>query len=74
MSQIVIDVKETNPFKINAVKTRLEKFAQLNSDTQTKIESLYHLNSDTLDKLVEVAKSEKLIAMFNENWDLIKMM
>lgn len=57
---IEIKVKETNPFKLNSLKTQLETLASL--------------DSDTMNKLVEVAKSEKLIAMFKENWELIKMM
>jgi hypothetical protein len=60
MSQIEIKVKETNPFKITTLKKQLETLA--------------NLDTDTMNKLVEVAKSEKLIAMFKENWELIKMM
>jgi hypothetical protein len=60
MNQIVIEVKETNPFKITALKKQLETLA--------------NLDGDTMNKLVEVAKSEKLIAMFKDNWELIKMM
>jgi hypothetical protein len=63
-----------NPFTISALKLRVEKFAKLDSDTQTKLEALSSLDTDTLDKLVEVAKSEKLIAMFKDNWEMIKMM
>lgn len=60
MNQIVIEVKETNPFKLKSLKTQLETLA--------------NLDGDTMNKLVEVAKSEKLIAMFKDNWELIKMM
>jgi hypothetical protein len=60
MSQIVIEVKENNPFKLNSLKTQLETLASL--------------DPDTMNKLVEVAKSEKLIKMFKDNWTLIKMM
>ena len=60
MSQIVIEVKENNPFKLKSLKTQLETLA--------------NLDSDTMNKLVEVAKSEKLIAMFKDNWEFIKMM
>lgn len=60
MSQIVIEVKETNPFKIKGLKKQLETLA--------------NLDTDTMNKLVEVAKSEKLIAMFKDNWDFIKTM
>lgn len=60
MSQIIIEVKETNPFKITALKKQLETLA--------------NLDPDTMNKLVEVAKSEKLIKMFKDNWTLIKMM
>lgn len=63
-----------NPFTISALKLRVERFAKLDSDTQTKVESLSYLDKDILDKLVEVSKSEKLIAMFKDNWELIKMM
>lgn len=55
-----IEVKETNPFKINVLKKQLETLA--------------NLDSDTMNKLVEVAKSQKMIEMFRENWDFIKMM
>lgn len=57
---IEIEVKETNPFKLKPLKTQLETLA--------------NLDTDTLNKLVEVAKSEKLIAMFKDNWEMIKMM
>lgn len=60
MSKIEIEVKETNPFKLNSLKTQLETLA--------------NLDPDTMNKLVEVAKSEKLIKMFKDNWTLIKMM
>lgn len=60
MSQITIEVKETNPFKITALKKQLETLA--------------NLDHDTMNKLVEVAKSEKMIAMFKDNWEFIKMM
>jgi len=73
MSQIVIEVN-ANPFTISALKLRVERFAKLDSDTQMKLEALSYLDTDTLDKLVEVAKSDKLIKMFKENWTLIKMM
>jgi len=58
--KIEIEVKETNPFKITALKKQLETLA--------------NLDTDTMNKLVEVAKSEKLIAMFKDNWEFIKMM
>jgi hypothetical protein len=58
--KIEIEVKETNPFKINSLKTQLE--------------TLSNLDPDTMNKLVEVAKSPKLIKMFKDNWILIKMM
>jgi hypothetical protein len=38
------------------------------------LETLASLDPDTMNKLVEVAKSEKLIKMFKDNWTLIKMM
>lgn len=60
MSKIEIEVKETNPFKLNSLKKQLETLA--------------NLDPDTMNKLVEVAKSEKLIKMFKDNWTLIKMM
>lgn len=63
-----------NPFTAPALKLRVEKFAKLDNDTQVKLEALSNLDSDTLDKLVEVSKSESLIAMFKENWEMIKMM
>jgi hypothetical protein len=55
-----IKVKETNPFKLKPLKAQLETLA--------------NLDTDTLNKLVEVAKSEKMIALFKDNWELIKMM
>lgn len=58
--KLEIEVKETNPFKLKSLKNQLETLASL--------------DSDTMNKLVEVAKSEKLIVMFKENWELIKMM
>jgi hypothetical protein len=63
-----------NPFTISALKLRVERFAKLDSDTQTKVEALSYIDKDILDKLVEVSKSEKLTAMFKDNWELIKMM
>lgn len=58
--KLEIQVKETNPFKINTLKTQLE--------------TLSNLDPDTMNKLVEVAKSPKLIKMFKDNWAFIKMM
>lgn len=58
--KVEIEVKETNPFKITALKKQLEALA--------------NLDTDTMNKLVEVAKSPNLIAMFKENWDFIKNM
>lgn len=60
MSQIEIEVKETNPFKVTTLKKQLEILA--------------NLDTDTIEKLVEVAKSPKLIKMFKDNWTMIKMM
>lgn len=57
---VEIKVKETNPFKIKILIKQLETLA--------------NLDSDTMNKLVEVAKSQKMIEMFRENWEFIKMM
>lgn len=58
--KLEIEVKETNPFKLTALKKQLETLAKL--------------DSDTMSKLVEVSKSESLKTMFRENWDFIKSM
>jgi hypothetical protein len=58
--KLEIEVKESNPFKLKSLKTQLE--------------TLSNLDTDTMNKLVEVAKSPKMIAMFKDNWEFIKMM
>ena len=58
--KIEIEVKETNPFKLTALKKQLETLA--------------NLDQDTINKLVEVSKSESLKKMFRDNWDFIKNM
>lgn len=58
--KIEIEVKETNPFKLTALKKQLETLA--------------NLDQDTMNKLVEVSKSESLKKMFRDNWDFIKNM
>ncbi len=60
MSALNIKIKETNPFK-------LQKKAKL-------IETLADLDNEVLEKLVELKKSQKAIAMVTntESWQTIK--
>ena len=60
MSTITIKSKETNPFKVQK-KTKL-------------IQELADLENDVLEKLVEMKKSKKAIAMVTDaqSWQTIK--
>lgn len=60
MSTITVKIKESNPFKV-------QKKAKL-------IQELSDLENDVLEKLVELKKSKKAIAMVTnaESWQTIK--
>lgn len=60
MSALTIKTKETNPFKI-------QKKAKM-------IQELADLDNEVLEKLVELKKSKKAIAMVNDpqSWQTIK--
>lgn len=60
MEEIVIKVNEKNPFLVKKIKNNLQELA--------------NVNPDVLGKLAIMSKNEKAIAMFLDNYELIKDM
>lgn len=60
MSTVEVSTKETNPFLVKKIKNNLQELA--------------NLDNDVLLKLAIISKNEKALAMFIENYELLKNM